>query len=71
MAPATSEGGLGQALIGEKITVNHVTVSVKELLGEGTISRRFIYIYIIFTYMYTYIFPRLIYAFVLSLVFFQ
>jgi serine/threonine protein kinase len=31
-----SEGGLGQALIGEKITVNQsCTVLVKELLGEG------------------------------------
>jgi hypothetical protein len=33
---SSSEGGLGQALIGEKITVNQTcTVLVKELLGEG------------------------------------
>jgi hypothetical protein len=32
---SASEGGLGQALIGEKIVINHVTVSVSKLLGEG------------------------------------
>jgi hypothetical protein len=44
------------------MALNHVTVSVKELLGEGTVPRRFIYIYtcILFTYIYTFIFPRLI-----------
>jgi hypothetical protein len=37
MPPAASEGGLGQALIGEKILVNQTTVVVKELLGEGNV----------------------------------
>lgn len=32
---SSSEGGLGQALIGEKIVINTVSVSVKELIGEG------------------------------------
>jgi hypothetical protein len=37
----SSEGGLGQGLIGEKIVVNNsTTVLVKELLGEG-MSKRF------------------------------
>jgi hypothetical protein len=35
-ASSNSEGGLGQALVGEKITINTTTaVLVKELLGEG------------------------------------
>ena len=36
-ASSNSEGGLGQALVGEKITINTTTtILVKELLGEGT-----------------------------------
>ena len=38
----SSEGGLGQALIGEKITIHQITVVVKELLGEG----KMLYMYI-------------------------
>jgi hypothetical protein len=38
MPAAASEGGLGQALIGEKILVNQTTVAVKELLGEGMLK---------------------------------
>jgi hypothetical protein len=35
---SNSEGGLGQALVGEKVTINATTtVLVKELLGEGTL----------------------------------
>lgn len=31
----SSDGGLGSALVGEKIVVNHRHVSVARLLGEG------------------------------------
>jgi hypothetical protein len=30
------DGGLGESLVGEKITINHRHVSVAKLLGEGT-----------------------------------
>jgi hypothetical protein len=31
------DGGLGSALVGEKIMINHRHVSVAKLLGEGTL----------------------------------
>lgn len=38
MPPSSSEGGLGAALVGEKISVNETAVSVTKLLGEGRLS---------------------------------
>ena len=39
--PSTSAGGLGAALVGEKIMINSRQVHVAKLLGEGTCSRRY------------------------------
>jgi len=33
--PSTADGGLGTALVGEKIVVNNKSVAVTRLLGEG------------------------------------
>jgi hypothetical protein len=37
--PTASEGGLGSALVGDKIMINARQVLVTKLLGEGTITR--------------------------------
>ena len=33
--PGRDDGGLGAQLVGDRITVNHRTVQVTKLLGEG------------------------------------
>lgn len=36
--PSSDHGGLGSALVGEKIQVNNHNVSVSKMLGEGAYS---------------------------------
>jgi hypothetical protein len=37
--PGGAEGGLGSALVGERIVIGQIQLQVTKLLGEGTSSR--------------------------------